>query len=104
MGVSLFMCAWCKTGYILGLSIENFSMMGADYLFVSVKGSHTRCQEKEQLNLVTVDVKKLFPPSRNGTGWLNTSRNSFASPSACFCLQTFRVILIPHDLQSADMM
>ncbi|KAI9547233.1 hypothetical protein NQZ68_018435 [Dissostichus eleginoides] len=42
--------------------------------------------------------------SRNDTGWLNASMNSLPSLAACFSLQTFGEIFIPHDINSADML
>ena len=77
----------------IGVEYKDLSMVGADYLFVSVKGC--------QLSLVIVDAQKLWPVYRNGTEWFNASMNSLPSLATCFSLKTFREILIPHDINSA---
>ncbi|XP_034006015.1 uncharacterized protein LOC117498063 [Trematomus bernacchii] len=75
-----------------------------DYLFASVEGCHTGCQEGEQFSLLVFNAQKLWPVSRNDTGWLNVSMNSLPSLAACFSLQTFGEIFIPHDIDSANML
>ena len=74
-----------------------------DYLFASVESCHTGCQE-EQFSPLVFNAQKLWPVSRNDSGWLNASMNSLLSLAACFSLQPFGEIFIPHDIDSADML
>ncbi|KAI9544031.1 hypothetical protein NQZ68_005080 [Dissostichus eleginoides] len=84
--------------------VEGLGCCDCQYYHIRVNCCHTGCQEGEQFSLLVFNAQKLWPVSRNETGSLNVSMNSLPSLAACFSLQTFGEIFIPHDIDSADML
>ena len=64
------------------LYTEDLIMMGADYVFISVKGCHPSCQEGEQLCLVVVDAQKL-QPALHEWHWMAQRVCELSSLSCC---------------------